>query len=649
MTAVHTGTKRSYHQMRDSHLDARNILSLPSSREQSPSGRTPVNATSVPAPYRIRSAAGHSSTRRTRRTAFGTSASIVLVGVRGTGKSSLGVIAAAAYNYRLIESQRAFSDATGHSPSSYRASHGNGDYQRQSREVLEATLESYSQKTVIVCSFSDLEDGGGALLQDYALDHPVLHITRDELGLHKYFKTWSLGRVRQLLAASAPILRACSNFEFFNLTEEAQAQAPTDLQASNGRARETQGRFLTLKRVERDFLRLLRNIVGDHGRSIAHHSAYPLSQIDVDRRMHTFAVRLYVLDVIEGTLDLEAAQIGADCIELVVTSNSHDKQRSLQDLAHAFAIVRRGSILPIWLSVSTADADETTDALYETIGFCLTFGPELCSADARLSDTQLETLITVKGSTKLILSSSLIKRPTAGWMDKQCQELCERSAQLGLDIVKITMPTSAGSSPFASKVLQAEMKSSGLSLRLIAYEEGADGRTSKCFNDILTSVQPPTGATGRPTDGDEVRSVVTAKSITEALFANFTLEPQRFYIYGRDVSYSLSPAMGNAAYAACGMKHELTTFNCVDLEGFRKLADQLDFGGAAILQPFKTAVMPMIQSVSSHAKAIGAVNTVIPVRRLNEDGSMPAELEIISQRNRQGPLLGLYGTNTGTA
>ena len=637
--------------MRGAQPDDRHFVSLPPSREQSPKLTTPFRSASAAPDYPPGPERARQLQERPRTANFDTCASIVLVGVRGTGKSSLGVIAAAAYNYRLIETQRAFSDATGTSSSSYRASCGSSEFQRKTHEILRHVLDSYPERAVIVCSFSDLENGGASLLQDYAQAHPVIHVTRDSQGLHDYFRTWTLERVKQLLLASSTILRSCSNFEFFNLTETTQAHEDSHpSQSIYERDRDVQGKYLTLKRVERDFLRLLRNVVGDSGRSIAHHSAYPLSQIDVDKRLHTFAVRLALTDVIRNGLDLEVAQRGADCIELVAALPGQDKQVYLQEIAHAFAIVRRNSILPIWLTVSaeaTWPADGS-ESLCETISHCLSFGPELCSADLRLSNEQLERLVENKASTKLIAQANFEQRPHEGWNDQKCMETYHRATELGFDMVNMTMPSDSVETSYDAKAFSSSMKRMYSSPSVIAYEEGPNGRPSKCFNEILTSVRPPDAAFKSPRSDVDARSHISARSMTEALFANFILEPLRFYIYGRDVSYSLSPAMGNAAYVACGMRHELTTSECSDLTGLQKLVQEPDFGGAAILQPFKAAVMPMIDTVSSHARAIGAVNTVVPIRSLATDGSMPKEIDIIRQRNRQGALHGLYGTNTGT-
>lgn len=55
----------------------------------------------------------------------------------------------------------------------------------------------------------------------------------------------------------------------------------------------------------------------------------------------------------------------------------------------------------------------------------------------------------------------------------------------------------------------------------------------------------------------------------------------------------------------------------------------------------------MMNALSPHAEAIGAVNTVVPVRELDSDGSVPNESTVIAQSRQQGPVKALYGFNTG--
>jgi shikimate 5-dehydrogenase len=139
---------------------------------------------------------------------------------------------------------------------------------------------------------------------------------------------------------------------------------------------------------------------------------------------------------------------------------------------------------------------------------------------------------------------------------------------------------------------------------------------------------------------------VTAKERSEALFASFIHEPMQFLIYGANVSFSLSPAMHNAAYQVMGMPHSYRTHSASTLEDFATLVQEHDFGGAAIVQPFKTKTLPMMDLLSPHARAIGALNTVIPLRDETVIASITSEVGIFRDRNRTGPVKALYGDNT---
>jgi len=183
--------------------------------------------------------------------------------------------------------------------------------------------------------------------------------------------------------------------------------------------------------------------------------------------------------------------------------------------------------------------------------------------------------------------------------------------------------------------------------RLIAYNTGSLGRTSMCFNKVLTPVKRLDDKSTTE-GGGQHDPIVTSKDIFTALFATFVYEPMHFFIYGANVSYSLSPAMHNTAYKACGMAHNYFQHSSPDLVDFKRLIRNPHFGGVAVVQPYKTGVIPLLDGLSPHARAIGSVNTIIPVRELEADGTIPSELVLLTQRNRSGPVKALYGQNTGT-
>ena len=608
-------------------------------------------------PIRLLSRTGsrsHSPATPSRKAAFDPHVSIVLIGVRGVGKSTLGVLAATAYKRRLIDFERIFLESTGKSTVSFRKENGAAKFQERHREVLRSTLESRRSKCVIICNFSDLENHGSALLQEYAETHPVIHVSRDISGIRSHLQGWSDSRVNDLLHVSEPILRQCSNYEFFNLSEEsgnageARVDANPGLEISDGVA--AAGVFLALKRTERDFLRLLRNIVGDVDRGLSHHSVYPLSQIPVEKRRYTYSVQLYINEVLFPKFDLDEAQIGADCIEVIVDLDDTDLEAVFRKAANAFALVRRNSIVPI---IVTTLYSSSNSRQYELIEYLLRLGPEFCTIDLSQGFSRATDLINCKGCSKIIGTFEFSQVLENGWSNERCIEAYQKAAMIGCDLVKITMPATSLDHNFGVHAFRQAVNLLGLPLRLIAYNTGPKGRLSKCFNDCLTPVRPGDENSlfiSAKEDGEEGEGQdLTMKSIMTALCATSMIEPMQHFVYGADVGYSLSPAMHNAAYKACGLPHFFDRISSEALEKLTQLVHASDFGGAAITLPYKTSVMNILDRLSPHAAAIGAVNTIVPVRELLADGSIPDVVGIIAQRNQRGPVKALYGDNTGMA
>jgi shikimate 5-dehydrogenase len=111
------------------------------------------------------------------------------------------------------------------------------------------------------------------------------------------------------------------------------------------------------------------------------------------------------------------------------------------------------------------------------------------------------------------------------------------------------------------------------------------------------------------------------------------------------VSYSLSPAMHGAAYKVCGMHHTYRINQTSSIDDLLRLIHDPAFGGSAINQPFRIQILPHLSTLSYHARAIGAVNTIVPLRAV-PDGTPHFLLTQAAERKRAGPTRGLYGDNT---
>jgi shikimate dehydrogenase len=91
----------------------------------------------------------------------------------------------------------------------------------------------------------------------------------------------------------------------------------------------------------------------------------------------------------------------------------------------------------------------------------------------------------------------------------------------------------------------------------------------------------------------------------------------RVGLIGYPVAHSASPRMQGEAFAAVGLgwQYELWLTPLDDLPARVKMIRECDdIGGANVTIPHKQNVIPLLDDITPHARAIGAVNTIIKTR-----------------------------------
>lgn len=88
---------------------------------------------------------------------------------------------------------------------------------------------------------------------------------------------------------------------------------------------------------------------------------------------------------------------------------------------------------------------------------------------------------------------------------------------------------------------------------------------------------------------------------------------KRAAVLGSPIAHSLSPVLHRAAYAALELDWTYEAIEC-DAAGLPELLGTLDasWGGLSLTMPLKSAVIGLLDEVSPLARAVGAVNTVVP-------------------------------------
>ncbi|KAK6065416.1 quinate repressor [Seiridium cupressi] len=590
-------------------------------------------------------------------TPFEPDASIVLVGMRGSGKSTLAIIASTAMKRRIVDTEQAFFDATGLSTIAFKKQHGNVEYRRRQFDVLEGILNRHQKDCIIVSSW--IERSVQTLLAEFSISHPVVHVLRDEKAISRYLGVTDVGKFKELLDYLASAFRTCGNFEFFNVSEGISVSGDKTLTETtaldhNGEHK-SPAPYLTLKRAERHFLRFLALIM-PKGSIPYIESAFPLASIPTENRQFTYAMTVPLSKLLAGELKIEDLETGADAIEIVV----HDAftQRLSADrasqISRVIGHIRRNVVIPIIYHIvwpSEGPMDNAQKLLYlDYLQHGLRLAPEYIGLDLRLEDDLFSQVVKNKRTSKVIGSVNMDIPHPPSWRDPLWLTLYRKARDHGCDLVRMLRPATQIEDNFDIEFLRHGIEELGESrLPCITFNTGSKGRNSQCFNKILTSVIPESlvGLTHPdPKTSLYVPAPLTALEATKALHASFILDAMKLYVVGANVGYSMSPAMHNVALKACGLPHVYRPYSTASLSNIRDLIHDPLFAGVSIGLPFKVEVISLAHSLSSHAKAIGAVNTLIPVRHLNTDGSIPDNALFFNFRNRAGPVLALYGENT---
>ncbi|THC98791.1 hypothetical protein EYZ11_001770 [Aspergillus tanneri] len=597
-------------------------------------------------------------------------ASIVLIGIRGTGKSSLAVILAAASGRRLIDAGQVFQQLTGRSRAEYKRDFGLAEYRQQEVRIMESMLEEHKEGWVIACGPGSMERRGQMLLREYAKTHPVIHIIRDSQSIQSYLNAWDIDKVRHFLELSGPIYRTCSNLEFFNVSEkgtgnptlskESHQNSPIGLEMDQ--RSETFTPFLTLKRLQRDFLRFIAFAIGDATYLRKQHQSFPLSMQPVQKRMYTYAAIAPLSSLMERNFDIEDLESAADAFELKVdvtdgSSSQLGVDPTLLDrISQTVGTIRRSIIIQLIYHVDSSIASNAStapqnkqlrrsDTAYlNLVQHGLRLSPGFLTVDLSYDDSILSQIIASKGASKIIGHFEALQRPSEGWDDHKYQALYERARKLDCDMVRLIQPAESIEDNFAVQRFRHHIRSlPGGDVPLIAYNSGPLGRLSCCFNEILS---PVVHQSLMPDTHTKNLSCITLREAQGALYSSFTLDPMQYFVFGANATYSLSPAMHNSAYRQCGLPHVYKIHQSSSLRGLNELVENPHFGGTSVSLPYKTECIPLLHSMSPHARAIGAVNTLIPIRDLASKALNAEDSTLYIEKSRAGPVKALHGDNT---
>jgi shikimate 5-dehydrogenase/shikimate kinase/3-dehydroquinate dehydratase len=590
---------------------------------------------------------------------FARDATIVLVGSRGSGKRSLGFIGATHLGRRLITEDHYFEQVTGLSRKIFLSRYGDRDFCKKNVEILQKMLEDNRINCIIECGMGSLAPEAQATLREYSKSHPVIYVLRNFNRIRHLLNLSEVESKRFEYADSTH--RSCSNFEYYNLHDPSCESDPTETSHDRGSPNYSFG----LKDAKNDFSRFLDFVTGYGVEAAAYEGPFSLASVPAERRPHTHALLLSLTDLGRKEIDIsELDSGGGDVVELKIDTFAPNM---LTMLAKQVALVRRKVGVPIIISVeenllrelaSSGNVDDLHKSMYmhyldqsspskEEVSMILLhhslrLGAEYVSINLEYQDHNIRSLLECKGGTKVIGHYFDHSRDYASWTDPKRYSIYQRAESLGCDLVRIVqIAKSTKDNKDAVAFVKNIDKLHPVHPPLIAYNFGILGYASMVSNEIFTPVTHP--AIEAMNNGNQ--HLMTACEAMQALFQHSIVDPLDFYVSGAAVSYSLSPAMHTAAYRVCGMSHKFHVRQLSTMEELLNLTKEPNFGGSAVSMPFKVALMSKITAGSYHAKAIGAVNTILPLHVV-PDGIVGVLSNKANERNKAGTTVGLYGDNT---
>lgn len=533
--------------------------------------------------------------------------------MRGSGKTFIGELAASALGWQFLDADVVFEQKHSIGVRDFVQKNGWPAFRAAETAILQELLAQHGQRHV-------LSLGGGIVetpdareaLKAYAKKGPVVHIIRDIDEIITY-----LGEETARPAYGEPVIDVftrrqpwfaeCCNYEFVNYTG---VLSSTDTLAED----DSKTAPSTLS-VRDEVSRFFNHITAQR----------PNYAPNLAKGRRSYFLCLTYPDITPALPHIQEMTAGVDAVELRV-----DLLRSPKDfdklgpyipptayVSNQVAALRHKTTLPIIFTVRTVSQggqfpDHAEKEAFELFIAAVRLGIEYIDIEISWSEKNILDLIARKGQSKIIASwhdwSGNMR-----WDDKPVEAKYRVAHEYG-DIVKIVGKADGIEDNFALHQFVLRAQAGPDAKPIIAINMGVEGQMSRILNSTFSPVTHPL-LPNKAAPGQ-----LSFAQIQTALHLLGQLPAKRFFLFGTPIAHSMSPTLHNTAFEALGLPHKYELFETESVGEEIKAAITLPtFGGASVTIPFKRDIMPLLDSLSPDAEAIGAVNTVVPVTR--EDGS----------------------------
>ncbi|KAG1883784.1 EPSP synthase-domain-containing protein [Suillus subluteus] len=515
------------------------------------------------------------------------SASVILIGMRGSGKTHVGTLASATLSRRFIDADTYFEAKHNIGVREFVRVNGWPAFRAAETENLKEIIQEAGTGHVISMGGGIVETPQARdLLKNYAKTGPVVHVLRDIEEIVSYLGDETARPaygepITEVFKRREPWFVECANYDFIN-----------HITVDGGEA------------TNAEISRFFKHITGQ-----------PNLAENVAAGKRSYFVALTYPDVMPALRHMPDITTGVDAVELRVDLlRAPDALGAIPSQAYVTAQVaalRRATSLPIIFTVRTksqggAFPDSSEKDAFELLGLALRLGVEYIDVEISASERLITELAARKGFSQIIASwhdwSGKMK-----WNEDVVRSKYALASRLG-DIVKIVGKADTLQDNFALHDFVAKANLQRGAKPIIAINMGVEGQMSRILNATLSPVTHPL-LPSKAAPGQ-----LSFAQIQKALNLLGQLPARRHFLFGNPIAHSMSPTLHNAGFEVLGLPHTYELLETANVgEELKATLAAPDFGGASVTIPFKLDVIPLLDKLSPAADAIGAVNTIIPI------------------------------------
>jgi pentafunctional AROM polypeptide len=512
--------------------------------------------------------------------------SLFIIGMRGAGKTTASAWAAKILNRHHMDLDVELERTVGMTIPEYIKAKGWEGFRGAELALLRRVMAEKPEGYVFACGggvveipearhlLSTYHKAGGIVLLVHRDTEQVMDYLQIDKTRPAYVEDMMAVYVRR-----KPWFQECSNFQYHSKN----------------------GDGVGLSDVQKDFARFISFIYGNS-----------THLEEIRRKQHSFFVSLTMPDISSAADILPTVAVGSDAIEIRVDLLQDPESKngipSIDFLSVQVAHLRSIVPLPLIFTVRTVsqggrfpdNAPEEALKLYKA---AIRMGLEYIDLEITHTDEILQSGTEAKGFSKIIAShhDPLGK---LSWKNGSWIQYYNRALLYG-DIIKLVGSAKTMEDNFELAKFRSSMAAAH-DVPIIAINMGALGKLSRVLNGFMTPVSHPAlpfkAAPGQ----------LSATEIRRGLSLLGEIQPKSFYLFGKPISASRSPALHNTLFEQTGLPHEYLKLETDKAEEVREIIRSPEFGGASVTIPLKLDIIPLVDDITNAAKLIGAVNTIIP-------------------------------------